>query len=58
MENSIREKGSGTDQQTGYSANLQFVDGILKWLASLIKLTEEEQRDAGIDLGDNNRISP
>jgi len=39
-------------QMSGLFAVLQVFDRILKRLAGLIRLTEEEQKDAGIYLGD------
>ena len=51
MDNSIREQGSGTQQDPkGFLASLPILDSIIKWLANLIRLTEEEQEDAGIYL--------
>ena len=52
MDNSFRRQGSDTQQSSGFLASLQIFDGILNWLAGLIQLTEEEQKDAGICLGD------
>jgi hypothetical protein len=52
MDNSFRQQGSDTRNPNGLLGRLQIVDGILKWLAGLIKLTEEEQTDAGIYIGD------
>jgi len=34
------------------ATSLQIFDRILNWLAGLVQLTEEEQEDAGIYLGD------
>jgi hypothetical protein len=40
---------SGTGTQQGPKGFLvTILDGIMNWLASLIKLTEEDQEDAGI----------
>jgi hypothetical protein len=39
-------------QPSGYWASRQFFDSILNWLAGLIQLTEDEELDAGIYLGD------
>jgi hypothetical protein len=53
MDNSFRQHGSDTQQQPGgLLASLQVFHNILNWLAGLIQLTEEEQKDAGIQLGD------
>ena len=54
MDNSFRQQRSETQQQTGglLAASLQIFDGILNWLAGLILLTEEEQKEAGIQPGD------
>ena len=35
-----------------FLAVLQNVRGFVRWLAGLIQLTEEEQKDAGIQIGD------
>jgi hypothetical protein len=52
MDNSLRgEQRSGTPPQSGISTGLQFLDAILNWLTGLMRLTEEEQKDAGIYLG-------
>jgi len=52
MDNSIRRQESDTHQPRDFQARLQIVNGILNWLADLFQLTEEEQIDAGIYLGD------
>jgi len=60
MDHSFRQPGSETQQQPGgLLASLQIFNGILplmrhsvNWLAGLIQLTEEEQKDAGIQIGD------
>jgi hypothetical protein len=52
MDNSLSRQGSGTQKPRGFSAGLRILDGFLNWLASLIRLTEEEQRSAGIYLDD------
>ena len=52
MDTSIREQGSGTQQNTrSFLVSLPVLDSLIKWLTSLIKLTEEEQETAGIYLG-------
>jgi len=49
MDNSIPEQGFGTQQDTKrFFVNLPILDSIIKWLASLTRLTKEEQEDAGI----------
>ena len=35
-----------------FLAGLHIFDGIFKWLAGLLRMTEEEQEAAGIYLGD------
>ena len=60
MDHSFRQPGSETQQQPGgLLANLRIFNSILplmwrsvNWLAGLIQLTEEEQKDAGIQIGD------
>ncbi len=54
MDNSFRRHGSDTRQPSSFLASLQIFDGILNWLAGLIQLTEEEQEDAGIYIGDQH----
>ncbi|MGZ9226104.1 MAG: hypothetical protein ACXW4M_11175 [Anaerolineales bacterium] len=52
MESSFREEGSGAQQDPKrFFVSLPILPSIIKWLASLIKLTEEEREDAGIYLG-------
>ena len=48
MDNSIHEQELNTRDQKSFLAGLLILDGIMNWLVSLIKLTEEEQQDAGI----------
>lgn len=58
MDSSFREHGSGTQQQGSitqpdpkrFLVSLTVLASLIKWLAGLIKLTEEEQEDAGIYL--------
>ena len=54
MEHTTSQQGSETQQTSGFLAGLQFLDGILKWLAGLFRLTDKEQEDAGIYLGDQD----
>ena len=52
MEKSIPEQGSGMQQDAkSFLVSLPIIDSIIKWLASLTRLTEEEQESAGIYLG-------
>ena len=48
MDNSIHEQESNTQDQKSFLAGLLIFNSIVNWLLSLIKLTEEEQQDAGI----------
>jgi hypothetical protein len=49
MDNSIHQQESDTPQdQKNSLAGLLILHGIINWLLNLIKLTEEEQQDAGI----------
>ncbi len=49
MGNSIREQGSATRQDPKrFLVSLTILVSLIKWLVSLINLTEEEQQDAGI----------
>ena len=52
MDKSFQRQESETKQPSGFLAGLHILDGILNWLSGLFRLTEEEQKDAGIDLGD------
>ena len=52
MDNFFRRQGSDTQQPSGFLAGLQIFDSILNWLTGLMRLTEEEQKNAGIYLGD------
>ena len=54
MDNSFHRQGQGSDTQQdrkSFLVSLPILASIIQWLASLIKLTEEEQEDAGIYLG-------
>lgn len=58
MDNSFQQQESDTRQNNGFLAGLQIFDSILplmrhsiNWLAGLFRLTEEEQKAAGIYLG-------
>lgn len=48
MDSTFREQGSGTQQDP--KRFLPILASIIKWLAGLIKVTEEEQVEAGIYL--------
>ena len=49
MDNSFHEQGSRTQQAPkSFSAGLGILASIIKWLAGLITLTEEEREQAGI----------
>lgn len=52
MDGSFREQGSGTqpDRKRFLLVSLTSLRRIIQWLAGLIKLTEEEQEEAGIYL--------
>jgi hypothetical protein len=51
MDNSFNRQGFAIQGSNGFLAHLQIFGRILNWLAGLIKLTEKEQEDAGIYLG-------
>jgi hypothetical protein len=51
MDNSILQHESDTRQPGGFLATVKIFKSALNWLACLIQLTEEEQEDAGIYLG-------
>ena len=55
MDNSFPQKGSDTQQPISFLVRLPVVDGILKWLASQLVPTEEEQENAGVYLGGEER---
>ncbi len=49
MDNSFRDQGSRTQQgPQSLLASLPILGNLIKWLASLIHWTEEEQEEAGI----------
>jgi hypothetical protein len=54
MDNSFHRQENDTQQSTGSIASPHLFNSILDWLVSLIKLTDEEQKDAGIYLRDKN----
>lgn len=47
----LRRYSSGTQQSSSLWAGLRMLNRVLHLLAGLIRLTEEEQEDAGIYLG-------
>jgi len=51
MDNSFDEQGSRTQQSPrSFLVSLPILANLIKWLASLIQWTEEEQEEAGIYL--------
>jgi hypothetical protein len=49
MDNSFPEEGSRTQQgPKRFLVSLPILGNLIKWLASLIQWTEEEQEEAGI----------
>ena len=51
MDNSFQEQGSHTQQATqSFLVSLPILGNLIKWLASVIKWTEEELENAGIYL--------
>jgi len=58
MSTSIPQQESDTQQPNGFLAGLQTIDSILHSLIRLTQLTEEEQMEAGIYLGDNTPEEP
>ena len=52
MDKSLRQQDSNVQKSGGFLTRLQIFDGILYWLTGLFQLTEEEQSDAGIYIGD------
>ena len=57
MDNSFHRQESDAQQKSGFLASTQIFDSILplmrhsvSWLAGLLRLTEEEQEDAGVYL--------
>jgi hypothetical protein len=55
MNNPLGQHRSDTQLSSGFLVTLQILGSILHWLAGLIQLTEEEQKDAGIYLGNQMR---
>ena len=51
MDNTSHEQASQTQQDSKkFWVSLPILGNLIKWLASLIQLTEEEQEEAGIYL--------
>lgn len=51
MDSSFREQGSDTQKASpGFWAGPRILASLINWLASLIRLTEEEREEAGIYL--------
>ena len=48
MDNFFHRQETGTQQPIDLLSSLQIFKSILNWMAGLINLTEEEQKDAGI----------
>lgn len=51
MDNSYHQQETDTQKPSGSFFSLRIFDEILNWLVSLIQLTEEEQDEAGIYIG-------
>jgi hypothetical protein len=59
MDNLIHQQVSNTQLSGKTYASAQIFDRILNWLAGFILLTEQEQKDAGIDLDrQHNDLTP
>ena len=54
MDNSFDPQESDAQRPRTSLSGLQFFDGILNWLIGFIRLTDEEEMDAGIYLGDQH----
>jgi hypothetical protein len=51
MDSSFREQGSDTQRAPrSFLASLRILASLINWLAGLLRLTEEEQEEAGIYL--------
>ena len=55
MDNSTYEQNSDTQHPRNSITGLQIVNRILNWLVGLFQLTDQEQKDAGIYLPDDQR---
>ena len=54
MDNSYNQQDTDTQEPSGSFFSLRFFDSILNWLNSLIQLTEDEQDEAGIYIGNQH----
>jgi hypothetical protein len=52
MDGSFRRLGSTFQRSTALLGPLQVFGTVLNWLAGLVRLTEDEEKEAGIYLGD------
>ena len=52
MDNSILQHEPDTRQPGGFIAIVKIFKSMLNWVARFVQLTEDEQEDAGIYLGD------
>lgn len=52
MDNSFHGQESDSQKSRGLFPNLQILYDVLNWLVGWFQLTEEEQDEAGIYLGD------
>ncbi|HEY5983342.1 MAG TPA: hypothetical protein VIU38_07695 [Anaerolineales bacterium] len=52
MDNPLSRARAGTKRLGGLLAPLKAITGLLGWLAALVQLTDEQQEQAGIYLGD------
>jgi hypothetical protein len=55
MDSSFPRKETDTQQSSSLLARLLPINNIIKWLASLVEPTEEEQENAGVYLGGEGR---
>jgi hypothetical protein len=54
MDNSFHGQETEPQKSRGLFPNLQILHDVLGWLAGLFELTEEEQDEAGVCLGDQH----
>lgn len=52
MDNSFHRQGSDAGQPTSLSGVFLIINRLLNWLNGVLRLTEEEQNEAGIYPGD------
>jgi hypothetical protein len=52
MDNPLTQAGSGLQRSGGLLTSVRVFGRILDWLAALIRLTDEQQEEAGVYLGD------